>query len=202
MVGCWFMAGSWLTARLRTGGVGAKTFERERRLHVRLPRLSPIMTGAVIAGAASFVSIFVVLIGAGENPSVFFMLFVWAVVLGLGVGGTLWSSRKAATGRADLIIDPDRQTVQLPATFGRKKVETIAAGEISGVTIDTIERRGRKGGRSYSYAVTLECRNGRREKLTDWMDKDRADRLAAWLRGKMAAEEPAAPPKKSKPPVV
>lgn len=202
MFALWSAPVNWLWRKFRADAAGAKTFLHNHRLHVRLPRYSPLIAGAATTGIAAFASIFIVLIATGGNPGVMFMLGVWMLVLGGGAVVAFWQSRKQSSGRTDLIIDPDRQTIQLPATFDRKQPVTIAAAEVFEISVETIARRGSKGGTTYTYAVTLELNGGRREKLTEWMDKGRADRLASWLRGKIVVADPAAPPKKTKPPAV
>ncbi|MEY4387922.1 MAG: hypothetical protein RLY20_3205 [Verrucomicrobiota bacterium] len=199
MLGIWSVPVNWLWRKIRPGDpASAQSFQQERRLHIRLPRYSPVVSGAATVGGASFASIFLVMIPTGGSPGARLMLLVWALVLGAGMGVGLWQWSKQRRGLTDLVLDPDAQTVRLPATFGRKEVQTLPATDITDVNVETIERRGSKGGTTYSYAVTLKRRGSHGEKLTDWSDQERANQFAAWLGEKLSALEPAAPPRKTK----
>jgi hypothetical protein len=198
MLGLWAGAFSALRSKFRqpvAGGV--KWSDDGRRIRVRLPRYSPLVSCLAVIGIGSFISIFVVGISTGFHPSMRAILAVWVILLGAGIAVAAWQRAKESRGNADLVIDQVERTVELPATFNRKQRQIVSCSAISGISLETIEHRGSKGGRSYTYAVTLQ-HGGSREKLTDWYDQQRAENLAAWLRERIPTGEPDAPPRKTK----
>lgn len=198
MLGLWAAAFTTIRGKFRppvAGGV--KWTDDGRFIRVRLPRYSPFVSCLAVIGIGSFISIFVVGISTGFHPSMRAILITWAILLGGGIGVAAWQRSKESRGNADLVINQVERTVELPATFGRKQRRTESFSAFSGIGVETIEHRGSKGGRSYTYAVTLQQAGGN-EKLTDWYDEARAESLAAWLREHMPLGEPAAPPRKSK----
>jgi hypothetical protein len=197
MLGIWVGAFSAGRQKFRAAPAGGVPFwDDGRNTYLRLPRYSPWMAGLATVGLGGFISIFVVGISTGFHPRLSTMVLVWTALLGGGIGLALWQWRKLRQGVADLVIDPVAQSVRLPVTFGRKHPRELALKEIQGVVVDQIEHHSRKGGRSYTYAVTLQT-NGGREKLAEWSDSPRAEALAAWLREKLLPAEPAAPPRKN-----
>ena len=80
-----------------------------------------------------------------------------------------------------------------------RQIRAIGFPQTTGtVTHSEVTRHhGSNGGRSYTYAVTLQQAGGG-EKLADWYDQARAASLAAWLRERMPLGEPEAPPRKAK----
>lgn len=197
MLALWAVPVNWLWRKLRPSEAGgAKWFSDGRSLRVRLPRYSPWIAGAATAGAVSFISIFPLAFTVGGHPNLRLALGVWALVFAAGIGVGLWQWNKQRGGSADLVIDELEQRVELPATFGRKQREALSAAEISGITVERVERRGRRGSVSYVYAVTLQRPGLGGEKLTEWSNEDDAEALAAWLREKLRFTEPDAPPRK------
>jgi hypothetical protein len=174
-----------------------KWFADGRRTRVRLPQYSPLITGLVGTGVAAFASVFIVGCGFGFNPSLAVASGTMAVVIGVGVGWALWLWARQRGGRADLVINEIERTVELPLTYGRKERRTAPISDLQGVTVESVEHRGSKGGISFTYAVTLRCR-GNPEKLTDWSDAPRAEAFAAWLRERLNLGAPAAPPRKAR----
>lgn len=195
MLGLWSMPAAALRRKLcKPGAGGAKWSDDGRRIRVRLPRISPLMIGLIAAGAASFVSIFVVLFSTGFHPGVPVALGAWILVILLGLGPAWWNWRKLSKGACDLVINRAENSVDLPSTFDRKQRLTVPGSAISGITVEPVSHRGRRG-TTYSYAVNLQCWS-RTEKLADWYDQERAEELAAWLRTKLKPGEPDAPPRK------
>ena len=196
MLGLWAAAVGALNQKRRAlEAGGAKWSEDGRFIRICLPRFSPVISGMVTAGVGSFVSIFVIGFSTGFHPTLQVVLGVWGILLAAAASITIWQWRKQANGSADLVINPLEQTVELPASFGRKQRQTVPFSAVNDITVETIAHRGSKGGTSYTYAVTLQNR-GNAEKLTDWYDENRAQSLAGWLRERIKPDEPAAPPRK------
>jgi hypothetical protein len=155
-----------------------------RTTRVRLPRYSPIVAGLAGTGGTAFASIFILGFGFGGDPSLAVAMVTWMVVIGVGVGVAGWQWLQQRAGKADLVLDDLERTAELPATFGRKERRTVPWSEITGVTVETIERRGRKGGTRYRYAVQLKHGN-QADKLDEWHDQQGAESFAAWLRERL-----------------
>lgn len=176
-----------LSRKLHRPEAGGVKFRLDgMRLRVSLPRYPPLLAGAAAIGVAAFASIFLVGISTSAQPSMPLILAVWLVILGLGGGAAGWTAARQAGGRSDLVIDPEAQVVELPQIFGRKQPESIPLAAVQAVQVETIEHRGSKGGRYYTYPVSLQRSDGPGVKLTDWSDESRARALAAWLREKLA----------------
>lgn len=198
MLGLWAAAFTTIRSKFRPSVAGGVKWTGDGRfIRVRLPRYSPLVSCLVVIGVGSFISIFVVGISTGFHPSMRAMLITWVILLGCGIGVATWVHMKQSRGSSDLVINQAERTVELPATFGRKQRQTVSCSAISGIGVETIARRGSKGGTSYSYAVMLQQAGGG-EKLTDWHDEQRAESFAAWLRERMPLGEPEAPPRKVK----
>jgi hypothetical protein len=197
MLGLWSIPLGALVRKTRqpvAGGVKWSTNGRVTR--VRLPRFSPLISALAGTGGMAFASIFVLAFGFGGNPPLAVAVGTLALAVGVGAGVGSWQWVQQHAGKADLVIDELERTVELPATLGRKQRRTVPWSAISGVTVDTLERRGSKGGTSRVYAVMLQCQ-GAGEKLAEWQDEGRAQSLADWLGERLKSGEPAAPPRKT-----
>ncbi|MFN3407848.1 MAG: DUF3592 domain-containing protein [Limisphaerales bacterium] len=197
MLGLWSVPAGMLWRRWRRPEAGGVVWQDDGlRFRVRLPRWSPWLAGLAATGLGAFLSIFIVGLSSGFRPGLGTAVGTLLTVLGLGLAAAWWTWREQNDGRMDLVVDRLARTVELPATHGRKSRRTLPADALSGVTVETLTRRGRKGRTTVTFAVHLHAQ-GRAEKLVEWMDEARANAFADWLRGQLPMGEPAAPPRKS-----
>jgi hypothetical protein len=197
MLGLWAGAFSGLRGKFRPAAAGGvKWTDDGRFIRMRLPRYSPFISCLAVIGVGAFISIFVVGFCTGFHPRMPVILSTWGILLGSGLGVAAWQFWKQSRGHADLIINQPERTITLPLTFGRKERRTESFAAFTGVSVVSIAHHRRKGGTTYTYAVTLQ-KPGGGEKLTDWHDEARAESLTAWLRERLPLGEPDAPPRKT-----
>lgn len=154
---------------------------------VRMTFYRPIVTGVVTLMFAVFAGLgLAVWYGSVATPTLSLMLLDWALVLGSSFWAFWHQWRKQERGDADLVVNTLKKTIELPAHFGRKERETWAFAEIVDVDVETIERRGSRGSRTWTDEIRLRRKDGRRELIEELGDRDRADAFARWLRAKLA----------------
>ncbi len=189
MIGLWGGTWIWLRERLfKPVAGGVKIIAEGMTTRVRLPSLGAAPWGLATTGGLGFLSLFVLLIGAGSHPSVTAVLVVIGTVYLAGIGVFLWQQLKINSGIDDLVINEASGTLELPLTCGRKERVTVNFSEIENVWVDVIEHHNSKGGTSYSYAPTLNLRNQMdKQKLVNWGDKLRANDFVEWLGKKIGA---------------
>lgn len=179
MGGLWWYGGTlawhWWNG---TSATAVNAFRDRGTWHARLPDTPPIATGFVAAGIAAFVSLFVVAFTTGFHPSMPFILIVWALVIATGIGTGFWLWRKQNEGAFDVLIG-DR-SIDLPATHGRERRETIERRAISGVAVQKVAHASSDGD-SHAYVVSLQRRGGEDAKVGEWSDEESARQFAAWL---------------------
>lgn len=156
---------------------------------VRMTFYRPILSGAITLIFAIFAGLGAAAwYGSVATLTLPVMILNWAVVLGLS-GWVFWRQwRKQDGGRADLVVNTLKKTVELPAHFGRKERETWAFADIADVEVETIERRHARGRRSWTDEIRLRRKDGRRELIEELGDRDQADAFARWLRAKLATD--------------
>ncbi len=155
---------------------------RERmKTHVRLPRYPPSLLGGITAGALSLIAGLVIQLERGIAPIPASMLALGFIFVG-GAAVYVGQYLRLATGRQDLIIDEGAQTFELPLTYKRRERRPLPFSEIKAVALEKVAHRGRYGV-TYTYAPTLQMRDGSSEQLTD-LSQNRAESFAAWLREK------------------
>jgi len=166
---------------------GQRIISQMMTTRVRLPRYEAgsvaLLTGAITAFVAG------VVVGAtvnsppsglapglvGEISALVMAVITLIVYLGRRM--------RIASGKDDLVIDEAARTVALPLTYKRKERLTVPFPDITAVVLDKIEHRTRSGV-TYTYAPTLQLRNGTTQRLTD-LRQARAESLATWLREKL-----------------
>jgi amino acid transporter len=187
--------GLWRRLRKAEAG-GVKWRVEERRIRVRLPRFSPLVGAFLAFGVVSFVSIFIMAFGMGGHPSLNSALIIWAIIIFVAMDVFIWLWISQAGGKSDLVIDPDRRVVELPATFGRSQRQIVPISDLAGVDVELVETKTSKGGTTQVYVVNLQHNDGAKSKLAEWWDEKKAEEFAVWLRQKLGLEENAAPPPK------
>jgi hypothetical protein len=176
MIGLWWAIGAPLWHRWRgTQRDSIDWFHHGGAVRVRLAPLPWIASGFAGAGAAAFVSIFIVAFTAGFHPSMAFAQTMWALTLAAGVGSAFYVRQKSLAGDYDLVIG-DRQ-VDLPAGLERTKRTTLDKKSIAGVAVEKVEQ----GENNTVWEVRLLKSDGGHEAVAQWYDEEQAGKLARWL---------------------
>jgi hypothetical protein len=162
------------------GGVQILTDRMTTR--VRLPRYQASGLGLKTAGILSVVAGFVFQFNA-INDAMTDGLYALLIVIVAGAAVYLWQAHRLASGIQDLVIDEGARTVELPLTYKRRERHPLPFSEIKAVTLKKVAHR-RKSGVSYTYAPTLQLREGSSEQLTD-LTQSKAESFAEWLREKL-----------------
>lgn len=186
MIAFWLGLWGWFRERLfKPIAGGVKIIEDGITTRVRLPQWNAIWSGLGTIGGLGFLSMFVVGIPTGMQPSFAVVLPAILVVYLAGIMVYLRQLQKINSGIDDLVINAGARTLQLPMTFGRKQPFTVPITDIEALYVDIVEHHNSKGGTTFSYAPTLRIRESSMEpqKLADWGDKFRANEFTKWLSG-------------------
>jgi len=81
-----------------------------------------------------------------------------------------------------LPIDPEQGVVDLPRLDNPSKRISVPLAEIADVKMETTERRGMRGQRTYTDQVSIHYRDGRALLVAELGDTDRALVFSNWLR--------------------
>ena len=145
-------AGYFLRKKLfKSVNGGVKVIEDGHFVRVRLPRYPAWAMGIVITGAIAFVEMFLLAFSGGFHPKTGIAAAALFIAYGTGIFIVLRQWQKTRSGLVDLTIDKTAETVELPATFGRKQRTKFALSEIFELTVESVPHTGSKGGTSYSY---------------------------------------------------
>ncbi len=151
---------------------------------VRLPNYQPWALGLMVAGGLSVVAGILMACGLPSGPPL--AVGGW-LLCGVLLGGAAmygWHRQRLAAGRQDLVIDECARTVELPLTYKRRERRPVPMTDLKAVVLAKVPHRGKRGRISYTYAPTLEMRDGTLERLTD-LSQSRAESFADWLREKL-----------------
>lgn len=164
---------------------GVKFIQDQHSLRVRLPRYPAIAVLLAVAGLIGFLEIFpIAFLMGGFHPRLSVVTIAIVIAYGSGVVAFLWQLWATHSGKSDLVIDLNQQSLALPRTFGRKTRIQIAVSEIKKLYVETVAQQNNKGGTTYTYVPTLSWRNGdlAQGKLAEFYNKAKAERLVEWLR--------------------
>lgn len=162
---------------------GVRIIAERMTTRVRLPCYQPLSLALWTAGILSIVAgITINPVGKNYTPlSAGLFMLTGIVVIGAAVYGYFrW---RVESGRQDLVIDEGARMIELPLTYKRRERRPLAFNDVAAVSLEKIEHR-RRSGVSYTYAPTLQLRDGTPQRLTD-LSEDRAESFAAWLREKL-----------------
>jgi hypothetical protein len=189
----WLKAGRELNwpGKMKPVAGGVKILSERMTTRVRLPRFQPVWLGMVAMGILSVVAGIVIQASHTVAP-VPAGLWAVAIILVSGAAVYLWQYQRLATGIQDLVIDEGARTIELPLTYKRRERRPLAFNNVTGVTLEKIAHRGRSGV-SYTYAPTLQLRDGVPQRLTD-LSLAKAESFAAWLRDKLGVPASEIPP--------
>jgi Protein of unknown function (DUF3592) len=182
----WFVARRAFFPRGEAGGV--RIIRQGSRLRVRLSVYPPLVMGLAVTGGLSILLMFVVIFPFLFRPPTWVAVATLLFAYGAGIVAELMWRKKRAAGQNDLVIDEDLQTLQLPATQGRKESRTIGFADVASLRVEEIRGTTLKGLPRYSYAPTLYLRDGAAtgEKLANWTDdRPKAEAFASWLRDRL-----------------
>ena len=152
---------------------------------VRLPNYQPLTLGLLVAGGLSLVAGTLMACGIASGPplAVGGWLLFGVLLGGLAMYG--WHRQRLATGRQDLVIDECARAVDLPLTYKRRERRPVPMTDLKAVVVAKVPHQGKRGRISYTYAPTLEMKDGTLEPLTDLSDVSRAESFASWLQEKL-----------------
>jgi hypothetical protein len=189
----WIWIASWLREKWRmpeAGGV--RIWRRDGKVRVRLAWLSAPTAGFYALGGAAFAATFPVVVMYGLAPGMAAMENTWALVLTAAAAVFCWKALRNGSGRFDLLIDEESQTLTLPQTAGRRQSITFLRGQVAGVCVQRRVSR-LSSGSFYSYLPALDCREPgaglRREALSPcgWTE-EKARAFSQWLAGQLGLE--------------
>ena len=178
----------WLPGAKSAAG-GMKISVEMLTTRVQLPRFQPFwlgLTGSGILSVVTGVLTDTVLKSSGMPAGL--LTLIITLIIGGGALVYFWHYRKIASGVQDLVINEATRTVELPLTYKRRERRQVPFSEITSVALVEVPHQGRYSV-SYSYAPTLELRDGSSERLTD-LSEARAESFAAWLCEKLGIPPP------------
>ena len=120
------------------------------------------------------------------EPSIRTVCAAWAGIVGLSalIFARRW--RRIQSGAEDLVLDQGSRALTLPRTFGRQESVTVSFREVTDVTVVKVERPTRRSRASYTWAPTIQFKDGREaQTLADWKNNEKAEAFTAWLREKI-----------------
>jgi hypothetical protein len=196
MLGIWMFAVEAISYALRRPPAGGAPIIRQgQRVHVRLPRMSPLFGAGLVALLISFISIFVVGFLIGSDPSLTAISIVWACILIPAGALYTWKKYRIGSGAKDLVVDRGDSMVSLPLTFGRREDVVIPLDRVRGIELERIEHRGKGSTVSHTWApalVYVDPKGERQvERVAEWQSEERARALTDWLREELEITPPA-----------
>lgn len=184
-LGAWCLCLFWLRLLVFNPPAGGlRLIQRGAAIHVRMPRIGPVLAAAMGFGGVCFVSVFIAGFLMHMAPPVWFIYSVWVVALLAAIGTYLWRSLALAGGGADLIVDATNRVLSLPPIAGRKERAEVAFDAVRSIEIKSQIEHSSEGS-SRTWAPMLIVRDGgstRREKAADFYSEPRARGFAQWLR--------------------
>jgi hypothetical protein len=157
------------------------TLERKGKTHVRVDPMWPAAGGL----CCFFVTTLVVALFAGcagMPPSLTAMTVAWGIVLGSSALVYLIAARRTAVGKYDLVLDRWKKTLTVPKTVGGAGPVVVPLADVVSAEVVTVQDE--ENGTRYAPTLRWRATAGevREGKLTEWSDKEHAERLVAWLR--------------------
>ena len=166
--------------RKTKGFMGLRILEQDSITRIRPSGWIAVGVGAVVLGIGAFLSIFVLALGFGGDPSLPVAGCAWIGLLALALAAGLIKFARIRAGREDVVLDDGSATLLEP-----KGVQVPYTG-ISGVHVVTKTQRSSKGQTTTTYEVWLHYQLANsapgRLKLEEWSANETdARRFAAWL---------------------
>ena len=192
MFGFWFAGAVMLRAKFATSSNGGvKFFQHGQTLRIRLPRYPAFVVLLATTGLVGFIAIFpIAFLGGGFHPRL--SVVTTGLLIAYTSGAFMFLRQRWVNncGRADLIINHARQTVELPRTFGRKTKIQIPLSQLTGLQIDIAINSGESGS-TFPYIPTLSWRNGEfgQGKLVEMYKESAARQFVDWLRPQLKLDD-------------
>jgi len=186
--GCGYYVWKGLFGTEDDGKIGGFELVNEGfQTRLKMGQGSPLFTGAVAIGLASFLAIFpIAFLGMTNNM---YALVGAAVVIGLcGVAGAYWQFNRNLSGSGDLVIDRTNMKLIIPAQAFGSPTE-LSLMELNTVGVKTLSD---SDSTQYAPTVTYVDVNQIRQEvpLCKWQDEDAAIELADWLRAELGLHTP------------
>jgi len=189
----WNWIASWLREKWRMPEAGGVRIWRQNgKIRVRLAGLSATAAGIYALGGAAFAATFPVVALNGLSPGFQAMEETWLAVLAVAAAAFCWTALRNASGKFDMLIDEQSQTLTLPQTAGRRQSVTFPRDEIAGICLQRRVSR-LSSGNFYSFLPALDHREAgvglRREALSPcgWTE-EKARAFSQWLAGQLRLE--------------
>lgn len=185
MLGFWLTGLCMVSQKLLPGPNGGVRFSRKGSItRVRLPRFPWFAFPLGATGIVGFIGIFPLVFTAGFHPGFNRAKAALFIAYGSGCLMLLRELWRWSRGTDDLIINSDRNTAELPQTFGRKTKIQIPLAEIKSLNLETVVLPNRDGEPSYNYVPTLVWKNSHHApgKLAEYLSQAKAQAFVDWLR--------------------
>lgn len=186
MLGIWIVGLGMLRDKFSSSpNGGVRFYQDQHSLRVRLPRYPAVAVLLAVAGLFGFLATFpIAFLFGGFHPRLPVVGTALVIAYGSGLAAFLWQLWANHSGKSDLVIDHNQQTVALPKTFGRKTKIQIAVSDIKKLFVETVAQKGREGGTTYTYVPTLLWQNSNpaQGKLAEFYTQAKAERFVDWLR--------------------
>ena len=176
---------------------GSKLFDDGFVARVRLPQITQGAVVLLLGFALPILIMLAVGFTVGSDPPLKTMLVAWSLMFFVAVLAPVCLWLWILSGRWDLIIDRTAGTMRLPRSQGRKEEIVLPLASVVDVTLETLDYRTAKGGRSYNYAPVI-CFNTsdggyQEERIVMWLNKNSAQALVDWLREQLKTYSPLMP---------
>jgi hypothetical protein len=187
LAGFWIAGFGMLRAKLSDSpNGGVKFFQNKQSLRVRLTPFPAYYTLFAATGLLAFLELFpIAFFYGGFHPRIAIARAALIIAYGYGLQAFLQQCWRSHRGRSDLVIDYARQTVELPATFGRKTKLQIDLSAIDRLTLKTTPHEESEDGPGGTcrYVPTLYWQNGdsAKGKLAKFRSKSKAEQFVEWL---------------------
>jgi hypothetical protein len=171
-----------------------QVLEESPRTVVRMRRWNAMLTAAAVLFVGGLFAAILLAITTDGRPSLALGSSVFVSTIGLAVAAAIYIAYTNRDGRADLIVDPRDQTVELPAPGLSARKIAIAYDKLVAIRTEAVQQTGRRGqptgGYNYFTQVVWHDRDQtiRSQQIKQWNSADAAENFAAWLNENMRGE--------------
>ena len=150
------------------------------------PIFSPLLAGAIAMGGSAFLLTFLLVFTSGAYPTPLWPgVLALLTVAGAGIAAYSYVANWNRCSSRDLLIDPQRKTIQLPQTCGRKTALTVQLESLAAVEVEKYSKTDNDGDTTHYFAPTLAWSDPaglRTARVIEWTDQAQAEAFVKWLR--------------------